>query len=163
MVDVSDEMELDRDEFITKEEELGVPIDECTKKVNALREQLTGSLEPLNDLVSWKEQLTKLKAKINEQTAPLTEETEGCQASPNEISSEREGRFDQRDELSRKVHAKIQERQVMKDVFEQAMYGRVQRLLERCPSSPTGQMRVSSSSRRRRHGDGCQRTYSFIF
>ena len=54
MVDVSDEMELDRDEFITKEEELGVPIDECTKKVNALREQLTGSLEPLTDLVSWK-------------------------------------------------------------------------------------------------------------
>ena len=38
----------------------------------------------------------------------------------------------------------------MKDVFEQAMCGRVQRLLERCPFSPTGQMRVSSSYRSRR-------------
>ena len=39
MVDVSDDTELDRDEFITKEKELGVPIvDECTKKVNAMRE-----------------------------------------------------------------------------------------------------------------------------
>ena len=116
---------------VTKEEELGVPVIDKESERPAWAE---------NWLVG-----TALRSYVLERAV---DQAQSQDQRADGAADGREGRLgflDQCDELSRKVHAKIQERQVMMDVFEQAMYGRIQQLLERCPFSPTGQMRVSSS------------------